>query len=287
MREALRKLPELGREDVSVIFVAHERSDDGLRRTRRLFTTLNRYAKPVSTTEKIALDEDDAVAITTRRLLDEVPLLRDRVSVANTPGLGATNVKDFTSLPAIYRTMDVVLRDKAPTAWSKFKRTRPDDEDLERYFIGASAYVNLLQARVAEVGDFAASPDSPTAAAPYRGTHGGHLLFRPAGLVAFVLAYDALVRSGQTADVAVARLADVPMSLAAAPWVGLIWDPHSRRMMTGKDVQKAVVATLVYGAVGTLQPLRRDADAVRRELAGLLGTTPEEAPLAFYADGSA
>ena len=35
-------------DDVSVIFVAHIETDNGLERTRRLFTTLNKTAKPVT-----------------------------------------------------------------------------------------------------------------------------------------------------------------------------------------------------------------------------------------------
>lgn len=46
-------------EEIPVIFIAHEDSDEGRKRTRRLFTTLNRYAKPVSLSDIIALDEDD------------------------------------------------------------------------------------------------------------------------------------------------------------------------------------------------------------------------------------
>lgn len=69
-------------DEVCAIFVAHSNSDEGLQRTRRLFATLNRYAKPVSFTEIIALDEDDVVAITCRELLENHPLFKQgRVSL--------------------------------------------------------------------------------------------------------------------------------------------------------------------------------------------------------------
>src|SRR5205823_2004735 len=54
IEKAVGEKPELGDEEVCVIFVsgvvAEKRSEDeqGFERTRRLFTTLNRYAKPVS-----------------------------------------------------------------------------------------------------------------------------------------------------------------------------------------------------------------------------------------------
>ena len=35
-------------DEVSVIFLGHKNTDDGLKATRRLFTTLNKTARPVS-----------------------------------------------------------------------------------------------------------------------------------------------------------------------------------------------------------------------------------------------
>ncbi len=78
IKKALEENNELKREEVSIIFVAHRKGPDGLERTRRLFTTLNRYAKPVKKSEIIALDEDDTIAIVTRDLVEEHPLFCDQ-----------------------------------------------------------------------------------------------------------------------------------------------------------------------------------------------------------------
>jgi DNA sulfur modification protein DndB len=59
----------LGKERITVIFVSHKRTDAGRRRTRKLFTTLNKMAVPVNKSEIIALDEADTGAIITRRLV--------------------------------------------------------------------------------------------------------------------------------------------------------------------------------------------------------------------------
>ena len=86
IRRALERNPALGREEVSVILVAgvtQDRRDEdpaGFERTRRLFTTLNRYAKPVSKMDTIALDEDDSVAIVTRNLVEtHSPVPRENI----------------------------------------------------------------------------------------------------------------------------------------------------------------------------------------------------------------
>lgn len=71
IKDAVKRDPSLGREDVSVIVVPHFDDEDGRRRTRRLFTNINRNAVKTTNQENIALDEDDSFAILTRRLLDE------------------------------------------------------------------------------------------------------------------------------------------------------------------------------------------------------------------------
>ena len=48
-----------------------ELQEEFLKRYRRLFGNLNRYAKPMDAVTNIIMDEDDAFAIVTRRLITE------------------------------------------------------------------------------------------------------------------------------------------------------------------------------------------------------------------------
>jgi DNA sulfur modification protein DndB len=73
IKKAINADEKLKDEEVVVLFVGHNTSDMGMERSRRLFTTLNRYAKPVSKADIIALDEDDVVAILTRMLVEQHP----------------------------------------------------------------------------------------------------------------------------------------------------------------------------------------------------------------------
>ena len=66
--EAISEDDSLAAEEVPVIFIAHKSDTDGKKRTRKLFSTLNRRAKPVGENYQIALDEDDVVAIVTENL---------------------------------------------------------------------------------------------------------------------------------------------------------------------------------------------------------------------------
>ena len=114
---ALEDDPSLGDEEVAVIFVGHSKGQAGLVRTRRLFSTLNRYAKPVSKRDIIVLDEDDAVAIVTRRLLGCHSLFLDRVSDGKTKAVPVTDGIHFTSIVALNDCVEMVL--KLNPAWQK------------------------------------------------------------------------------------------------------------------------------------------------------------------------
>jgi DNA sulfur modification protein DndB len=80
IKDAVKQDRDLIDEDISVIVVPHFDTETGRRRTRRLFTNINRNVKTTTAQENLALDEDDGFAILTRRLLDEHEfLMRDGV----------------------------------------------------------------------------------------------------------------------------------------------------------------------------------------------------------------
>ncbi|PMY01453.1 DndB, partial [Pseudomonas sp. MPR-R2A5] len=57
IKGALARSGKVSGHELTVILVAHRNTASGLQRTRRLFSTLNRYAKPVTPGEIVALDE--------------------------------------------------------------------------------------------------------------------------------------------------------------------------------------------------------------------------------------
>ncbi|MFP6704099.1 MAG: DGQHR domain-containing protein [Planctomycetaceae bacterium] len=73
--DAHANCPEhFAKEEISVICVVPEEvetEDDFLIRYRRLFANLNRYAKPMSFFNTIMMDEDDMLAIVTRRMVSD------------------------------------------------------------------------------------------------------------------------------------------------------------------------------------------------------------------------
>jgi DNA sulfur modification protein DndB len=230
-------------EQVSPIFVAHELTQPGLERTRRLFTTLNRYAKPVSQRDLIAQDEDDVVAIVVRRLIDGEPLLRERISDAIGTSLPQGDNVSVTTLPALYEAMDRILRNRSPKDWAAFKRLRPNERDIQELLRIARAFWHELTRRVPVLRALSQSTDRRVSA-PDRGDAGGHLLLRPVGLTSFARATRFVLEDGVELGPAIAQLASLPMELGAPPWVKMLWNPTSKRMITAKENKDVAVAWL-------------------------------------------
>ncbi len=148
-------------EEISVIIVVPgnaEHFDEFRTRYRRLFGNLNRYAKPTDAIANIIMDEDDAFAILTRRLICEHSFFqckghqKDSVKVKS---IKPKNLKSrepyFTSLETLY-AMNITLLNsssqKGPK-WNKagiktFCRLRPDDEELDLMFQELIMYWNAL-----------------------------------------------------------------------------------------------------------------------------------------------
>jgi DNA sulfur modification protein DndB len=213
-------------DEICAIFVSHSNTPVGLQRTRRLFSTLNRYAKPVSFSEIIALDEDDVVAIACRDLLENHALFKQgRVSLEKRKALAPSDKRNFTSLMSVYQATDIYLMDRDKQQWAAFKTIRPAKEDVIHSFVEkANRFWNsLVKAapqlrRVQKLKPEALLPKS------YRNNHGGDLLFRP---IAPPIIASCLRRAngfGMSDDVFFSRFRRVPRLLNKPPWLGVLWD---------------------------------------------------------------
>lgn len=275
--------PSLGEEEVCVIIVkgvsAELRVEDpeGFERTRRLFTTLNRYAKPVNMGDIIALDEDDVVAIITRRIVEQ-HWIKDRISLNLTKNMPVRDRTNITSIRALYDVMDVYF--KSGRTWKDYKKLRPSDSEIETFYHGAVALLDSLRenftaleevSRDESIGDLGA----------YRDEKGGHLLFRPIGFILIVRAIRHLIDMNFSLGESVARIREIPMDLSTDPWSGLLWDPQNGRMLTEPNNQKVAYGILVDRIGGDISKVRRgySREKLREELAGILNISVADVEL--------
>ena len=290
IKEAIRKKDTLKKDEVCTIFVkgvtANKRSQDqkGFQRTRRLFSTLNRYAKPVQKRDIIALDEDDVIAIITRRILEEHPLLIDKVDMGLSKSMKPTDEINLTTLVTLYDVMDIILRDRQ-RGWGDYKRWRPPESEVDALYGKANQFWDRLCHQFAPLKELRDSSPEDKIASKYRSPHGGNLLFRPVGLLLIVrVAMDLHSVMGMSHDKAVQVVGRAPTDLSESPWVGLLWDGTNKRMLTAKENQ-TLARRLLYSALGgdlAKYPYKTTPEDLRNELAGILNRNVSDVSVPNY-----
>ncbi|MDE0315425.1 MAG: DGQHR domain-containing protein [Candidatus Poribacteria bacterium] len=277
IKKALEENIELKREEVSVIFVSHRNDPTGMERTRRLFTTLNRYAKPVSKSEIIALDEDDIIAITTRELVERHPLFQEKISLSKTKAVSVNDNRSFTTIITLYDVLEILF--KRSKGWTDTKRHRPDDNTIKEYYDNSERFWDTLVKYFPPLDEILTSQPENNRAGRFRNREGGHLLFRPVGLLIIAQVVRLAKDSGLSQEESIKRISKVSMELTDEPWVGLLWDKTNKRMISGTTPQKFAKQLLFYIIGGDLSDIKTSLKKVRREYAGLLNKEESQVKL--------
>lgn len=293
IRLAVEEHPELGSEEVCVILVrgitGENRSKDpeGFERTRRLFSTLNRYAKPVSKKDIIVLDEDDAVAIITRRLVEEYPLfLGKKISVKAATSIPVGDKQSLTSINALYDGLDIYLIDRTKSAWKKFKRFYPGDEEIKKLHQSAVDLWDNYCNHFPPLKEVKESGPDEEVAGKYRNIDGGNILFRPIGLLMSVKVVRQLIDYNELSlEEAVSSVSKVPMELSEVPWAHLIWNPLNKKMITASQNRRAAEKLFFNAVGGDLTVLKSSPDILRQELAAIKNIDLQKIKLPSYVDG--
>lgn len=262
IKEALGINSELGSEELSVIFVAHHNTTEGLRRTRKLFTTLNKQAKPVKKSEIIALDEADIMAIATRHLVEnhryfnesQIDLMRKQANLA------PNNFSHFTTIINLYDVLCVVFahiknrfdNEKA----SQLRLYRPADEIVQEYNEFAEKYFEELASEFPALTTYFDSQDKEKVLREYRAKDGGHVLFRPIGLLIFSKVM-AELRSKRSYAESLKMINKLPTNLNEPPYANTIWNTHSRTIDSRREAVCRDVLLYMLGQGKKLDDLKR------------------------------
>ena len=271
IKEALRRLGKsedieryerLANESLSIVFVSADIDHTGqLERVRRLFTTLNKQAKRVSEPEIIALDEDDAAAIVTRKVAIDYDGLKE-ISSAN-GGSGRNNVgliqmgtrheilpsnrQSVTTIVSLYRMIKRAFQADLKSLNNKYKGNRPDDSVLESMYRDVVEVWETMRRYSPALNDVLGSDPREEHAAKYRNVNGGHILFRPIGLQAFAGALGLLRTRGVDTERAVRSLCRLPMEISDIPWRHVVWNPNTNRMINGNKTMAEALFLYMLG----------------------------------------
>lgn len=242
MREAVAKSPDRYQHDeISVIVVCHNQDQEGYRRARRLFTTINRYAKKTSTTTNIVMDEDDGIAIITRRLIREVPFFRHRIKIINKTkdgsktlakgeAMGKADSQYLMAIGNLYLCVDGLLPGElrnqlnAPQQLPEFDVLERSYEQFNIRWNELCKYIPLWENLTNSEITFETS----------RTKTGGDILARPAGVVSFVTAVGKALDQGITFE-KIGEIANRFVDVSSHPWRGLFWNETANKMVVSKE----------------------------------------------------
>ncbi len=280
IKSALLEDPKLKDETITVIFIGHHNTREGKEKTRRIFSTLNRYAKPVSPGDIIALDEDDTVAIVTRNLLESFPLfMNDKIGSAKSSKALSNDSKSFTSLLTLYETNKIIYKYYI-TAYNnknklcstsemgkllKFRPTQDRIDAFEKHLIEfwtnfTDSFCGVKEFQKAEAD----------AALPYRNReNGGLLYFRPIALPQLITAIlETHFRTKKTISECMLIYSGMEMCISKKPWINILWDPDRQTMiMTNASL---IPKLLIYLYDSTILSVK-EVSTLKKQYAKALG----------------
>jgi len=254
IKDAITENIELESESIPIILVAHYNNPEGMQRSRRLFTTLNRYAKAVSLRDIIALDEDDSIAIITRRIIENNTLFQGaKVVDIKNKAIPTTNTSAITSIIALYQCNIELLKgyyfekeNKILTAKarSEYLRFRKTDEEISQLQVYISNYWQSLIDNNEDISNYIENFEENGVSDFRNNENGGNLLFRPVGIVPFVSATVEIKRRSDeelSYDEIISRLCDFTFIISESPWNDVMWNTISNRMlMSGQTLTKSL-----------------------------------------------
>lgn len=246
IKAALKIKPELKDQQIAAIFIGHKSDEEGMLKTRRLFTTLNRYAKPVSLDDIIALDEDDIVAITTRHLLEEYKLFSGtRIALVKQKAIAGNNKDALTSVITLYQAnvelfkvfyVETQNRRLTRTDLIDYLKWRPSDEMIEAFQKFAITFWDAFQSELDFIKEFLSKPKDY--AKDFRNNdNGGNLVFRPIGFLPLVKAALKINGREKASFNEIFRAFNLlNFNLDHKPWLYVLWNPIEKVMLTNSDV---------------------------------------------------
>jgi len=249
--EFVGQAPEgFDQETMAVCLVVPQQAEDITQfreRFRRLFGHLNRYAKKMDDATNVIMDEDDAVAISLRRLFSDHEFFKsvgpDRDSLRVMTDTSIKNVPPgaihFTSIVTLYdicmelvksqRLMNL-LQINATHFDKEFLRFRPEDQVLDEMYNELSSIWDGILEVFPELRKSGVEMRDNNVTDVKDAPHQNHLLFRPIGQIAFSSVVRTLLNnqdktttSKQDVIDALTPLRTMNFDLGSLPWRHLVW----------------------------------------------------------------
>ena len=243
LRAAYNANHKIGEEDISLIYLVHDH--DLKERTRRLFTVLNKYAEKPKGAELIIIDEDDAAAILTRRLVTEHPAFANTTALSdsNNGSISNTDLQSFTTLVTIHQ-INKILFDKP----ASFYTERPKKSQLDGLYEQTLKFWNLMFKIFPEIKQFINGNKKILLKGSVFNRNnktGGSLLLRPVGQVLYARVYKEFQSGGEAKlKKFIAKVRLIDFDLSGSTWKYLFWNEN---MLSKNDLLKKNLFNYLLG----------------------------------------
>ena len=208
---------QLAQEDVTVILVPYEAT-----KARKIFTRVNRYAKPTTTGQNIVTDDDDIVAVLAREVTNDLIGARLVKYASNT-----LNPKDpyFTTLSIVYNCNDEIIK---TFPGGRVDKTTLPSRDEQRLFREKVREVWKMLLENIEVFASALTDPESTGDDGRREIREQNLLGKPVTQECLVRAYMQLTSppTNYSPDIACKHLNDLPWGITKENlhvWDRVLW----------------------------------------------------------------
>ena len=254
---AARPNIDLARDAAAVILVRFNKTA-----SRYIFNKINRYAKPTGKADKLITDDDDAVAVITRRLVAGGVIPQRLVNI-DTNTL-SEKAREFTTLATFYDANKKLLSALPVPSTIPPEKLKPLERDScmeelrdewKRLLSGIGQWKRAT-ADLSEGGDAARVELRKTS-----------VLGRPLGQASLINGYALACKKDRHADRdgLVKKLDGMDWSMGAALWKGLLVKPNGK-IMAGKSASNSA-GTMIAHMIGA-KLTRKESDGVMKFVHG-------------------
>jgi DNA sulfur modification protein DndB len=254
IQHALEIDEDVGFQQIPVTFLAHFNDEKGLKRTRRLFTTLNKKAKPVNKAAIISLDEDDICACTTRYLVEESDYFNsDKIKFQATNNVNYTDNSVITTIGNLYDLVQILFKNGLSIPKQQLDNFREGVEEEQVLFELAEEVFEYIFSTIAELEEFQDDSKRESVVEQYRNkTDGGLFIYRPIGLKIYFLAMCEYVQKNDFENLLegcidfVDNTYEMDFSMEEEPFKDVVWDSTNKKIISMKaDGRDYIIKSLM------------------------------------------
>ncbi len=238
IKEALDTDDNKNKDSLTVLFVSHKNSDEGIKRTRRLFVDLNKHSIPVGKKDIIILDEVDLAAILSRQLVDEHKWFsKGQVDIERFTDAIPKKSSSLFTIATLYRIIKILLpyvlatNKKEREEIKGAKTIRLSDERINYYYDRVINYFDGLKNINNELNKFFEQGAKDGIAEYERSPEVCNVLFRPLGQIMFAVIIADLTKKDDF-EFALRTAKFFPIDMRTPPYENVIWDPEQNKMIS-------------------------------------------------------